>query len=119
MTTHMFPRGDDLPLFSGSVYGPSNPPVFVPEVTATQDSLLDLRPVLGSAEPTYQPKLDTQEMNMDTQHTINGITFKCTPQGRVYWSDAWERIHELRKAGILATKFFGSTCYGHTEYYLI
>ena len=56
MTTHMFPRGDDLPLFSGSVYGPTNPPVFVPEVTATQDSLLDLRPVLGSAEPTYQPK---------------------------------------------------------------
>ena len=61
MTTHMFPRGDDLPLFSGSVYGPTQPPVFVPEVTATQDSLLDLRPVLGSAEPTYQPKPHTQE----------------------------------------------------------
>ena len=60
MTTHMFPKGDDLPLFSGSVYGPTTPPVFETEEEARQESMLDLRPQMGKAEPTYQPKQQTQ-----------------------------------------------------------
>lgn len=61
MTQHIFPKGDDLPLFTGQAYGPKDAPAFQPTDTPHQESLLDLRPVLGQPEPSYTPKDATHE----------------------------------------------------------
>lgn len=57
---HMFPTGDDLPLFSGA---PARAPVktFAPRPAAKQPNLLDLRPSFGGGEPTYAPCMVEKE----------------------------------------------------------
>lgn len=49
---HMFPDGEDLPLFSETPVKVADRP-FTPKPTAAQPSLLDLRPTFGAKEPTY------------------------------------------------------------------
>lgn len=54
---HMFPTGEDLPLFSGApVRAPAR--TFAPRLAAKQPNLLDLRPSFGAGEPTYAPVID-------------------------------------------------------------
>lgn len=49
---HMFPSGDDLPLFSETPVRVASRP-FVPAPVAAQPSLIDLRPQFGGEEPSY------------------------------------------------------------------
>lgn len=49
---HMFPTGDDLPLFSETPVKVIDRP-FAPQPVAAQPSLLDLRPTFGAEEPSY------------------------------------------------------------------
>lgn len=57
---HMFPSGDDLPLFSETPVKATARP-FSPAPVAPQPSLLDLRPQFGGQEPQYQPTQETPE----------------------------------------------------------
>ncbi len=52
---HMFPTGDDLPLFSGAPPKATVKP-FQPQAVATQLTAFDLCPTFGAAEPTYTPE---------------------------------------------------------------
>ena len=52
---HMFPTGDDLPLFSGAPPKATVKP-FQPQAVAAQLTAFDLRPTFGAAEPTYTPE---------------------------------------------------------------
>jgi hypothetical protein len=54
---HMFPAGDDLPLFSETPVKVAVRP-FAPKPAAAQPSLLDLRPAFGAEEPTYNVRTE-------------------------------------------------------------
>lgn len=49
---------EDLPIFSGGTYGSTETGKFAPTETARQEGLLDMRPRMGAAEPSYAPKVE-------------------------------------------------------------
>jgi hypothetical protein len=50
--------------------------------------------------------------------TIEGVAVRYDPQtGRIFWSDNWVRVDELREEGKLG-RTFARHLYGHTDYFV-
>lgn len=50
--------------------------------------------------------------------TLDGTTVRTTAEGRIYWSDGWERMHQLEDMGYLRHEHYGPATYGHVDYFV-
>lgn len=56
---------------------------------------------------------------MDTySYLLDGTKVKTTAEGRIYWSDSWERMDELEQKGYLRHEHYGPETYGHVDYFV-
>ena len=86
----MFEAGEDLPLMTGQGQRAPGGPAFRAQDVTRQESLLDLRPRMGEAEPSYAAKVDPETMleTLDKYRQERAGAVNAAEQMRQQWDVA-------------------------------